>query len=202
MSRFSPPLAVLFLLVVGLFGLASPADAQDAYYARGSIGLSDYTGDAGGDLGIADFFDGDKFDQGPFPFFLSAEAGHQFSSTRSLALGYQFGQYPFAAGPSDDLGTVRHTFYVVGRSTLGDPTWLVIPYLDAGLNLTLAGTSPGVGPSIGGGLSVSLTPRVAMYLETRVHAVLGDEAVDGSGPSGVPFDVLSALPAVGVHVNL
>ena len=202
MPRLCSLLTVLFLLLIGSVGSAQPAEAQSSSYLRGSIGLSDYSGDAGGDLGIADFFDDDKFAQESFPVLLSIEAGRRLSSSRSLALGYQLGQYPFASGSADKLGTVRHTLYIVGRSRLGGPTWLVTPYLDAGLNLAVGGANAGAGPSIGGGLAVSLSPRIAAYLETRLHAVFGDGAVDGSGPRGVPFDVLSALPAAGLQMDL
>lgn len=55
---------------------------------------------------------------------------------------------------------------------------MACPHLDTKLNLTLAGASPGAGPSI------------------------EDEPVGGSAQRSVPFDVLSALPAAGSHVEL
>jgi hypothetical protein len=166
-----------------------------------SMGLSDYTGDAGGGLGFADFFDSAKFNEDTFPFMWAGEAGYRLSPLTSLVLGYQFGQYPFAAGASDRFGTTRHTLQVLGRQRFGDPTWLVRPYADAGLNVTVGGDAVGAGPSLGGGLSASVSDRVAIYVESRFHAVFGDAAVDGAA-NGVPFDVLSALPATGVRIDL
>lgn len=200
-ARIGWALAALLSLGLAPPAVAQSSHSQSTYYVRTSTGLSDYTGDAGGGLGFADFFDSAKFDQEAFPFVWTGEAGYRLSPPTSLVFGYQFGQYPFASGASDRFGTTRHTLQVLGRQRFGDPTWLVRPYADAGLNVTVGGDALGAGPSLGGGLSASINDRVAIYVESRLHFVLGDAAVDGAA-NGVPFDVLSALPATGVRVDL
>ncbi|MFP4227634.1 MAG: hypothetical protein ACLFTE_02270 [Salinivenus sp.] len=205
LSRLVGFLGFAALLVgTGVWPLSLHAQSSPdaSHYVRVGGGLSDYTGDSGGDRGIADFFDAQKFNEGPFPFVITAEAGFRFSSATSAGLGYQGGQYPRANASETALGTDRHTLYAWGRHHFGPPSWLVTPYLDAGLNLTMGGDAVGTGPSVGGGMTVTVAPRVSVYLESRLHVTFGDAAVDGVGPNGVPFDVLSALPATGVRIDI
>ena len=211
----------LLAILVGLIGVVPQAEAQpvragDTFYVKFSGGLSDYAGENSGRLvqdettGIEELFDTRKFTDGEvFPYMLAGEIGYQFSTAWGAAVGYQFGQYPFASGVpfttdgdpttgrGGDLGTVRHTVQLLGRYMVGAEEWTVSPYLDTGINVSLGGYAPGVGPLVGMGLDVSLGGRTSLFFEGRINVTLGDEATDGID-SGDPFDALSALPSLGL----
>ncbi|WP_272501858.1 PKD domain-containing protein [Salinibacter ruber] len=198
----------------------SPAQAQskragDTFYIKLGGGLSDYAGDNDGSLGLdqttefEEFSDTRKFtDRGAFPYVLVGELGYQFSPEFGLGLGYQFGQYPFADGvpltttPSapgqgGDLGQSRHTVQLLARYMVGASGWTFSPYIDAGLNVSLGGLSPGVGHLVGIGVDASVSDRMSLFLEGRLNFTFGDDAVDGIS-TATRADALSALPAVGL----
>lgn len=214
---------ILFLslaFLAGAIGTTSSAEAQpfradDTFYLKFGAGLSDYAGGNDGEVGfeedapdILEFFDTEKFDEGPFPYALSGEFGYQFSPNLGIGLGYQFGQYPFASGrpftvredlpgKGGDLGTIRHTVQLLGRYSVGAKEWIVSPYVDTGLNVSFGGYTTAVGPLAGIGVDVSLSGRTSLFLETRVNATFDDEATDGI-EGDRPFDALSALPSLGL----
>ncbi|WP_263784472.1 PKD domain-containing protein [Salinibacter grassmerensis] len=210
------------LLAAVLFGLAfsPPAQAQskragDTFYIKLGGGLSDYAGDNDGSLGLdqttelREFFDTRKFtERAAFPYVLVGELGYQFSPEFGLGLGYQFGQYPFAdgvpftttssaPGQGGDLGQSRHTVQLLTRYMVGASGLRVSPYVDAGLNLSLGGRSPGIGHLVGIGVDVSLTDRTSLFVESRLNFTFLDDAVDGI-TSETRADALSALPAIGL----
>jgi outer membrane protein OmpA-like peptidoglycan-associated protein len=215
------PVGVIFL--AGLFGvvaLSSSAQAQnkragDTFYVKLGGGLSDYAGESSGRLAqddltdLAEFFDTRKFTAGDkFPYMLSGEMGYQFSPGLGIGLGYQYGQYPFAdgvpftttpgtPGRGGDLGTARHTIQLLTRYMIGASRLTFSPYMDAGINVSLGGLSPGIGHLVGIGVDASVTDRMSLFLEGRLHFTFGDEATDGIA-TGTNADALSALPAVGL----
>ncbi len=201
----------------------SPAQTQskragDTFYIKLGGGLSDYAGDNDGTLSfdqtielteLREFFDTRKFtDRGSFPYVFVGELGYQFSPGFGLGLGYQFGQYPFANGvpftttPSapgqgGDLGQSRHTVQLLARYMVGASVWTFSPYVDAGLNVSLGGFSPGVGHLVGIGVDASVSDRMSLFLEGRLNFTFADDAVDGISTAN-RADALSALPAVGL----
>ena len=210
----------LLTILAGVVGAVVPVEAQpfragNTFYVKFGGGLSDYAGGNNGTLELdnttelEEFFDTRKFTDGEvFPYMLAGEVGYQFSPAWGIGLGYQFGQYPFVSGVpftttdgligrGGDLGTARHTIQLLGRYMIGAKGWIVSPYLDTGVNASFGGLSPGVGPLIGGGLDVSLSGRMSLFLEGRVNITFDDEATDGID-GGDPFDALSALPSIGV----
>lgn len=218
-------LAGLCALLLGSVVGETPVQAQDkrigdTFYLKAGVGLSDYAGDSDGDSDSDDvtdnydfLFDAEKFTDGDvFPYTLSGELGYQISSAFGASLGYRFGQYPFVSGlpltadpntPGEggDLGTVRHTVQLLGRYTLKAEDWTVAPYLDAGLNVSFGGNTPGVGPSIGIGLDVLLSDRTSLFLESRPSLTFDDASVDGLDTQ-TPADALSKLLSAGVTYNL
>ena len=198
----------------------SSADAQskragDTFYIKLGGGLSDYAGENDGTLSLdrttdlREFFDTRKFtDRDAFPYVLVGELGYQFTPGFGVGLGYQFGQYPFADGvpftttPSargegGDLGQARHTVQVLARYMVGATAWTFSPYVDAGLNVSLGGLSPGIGHLVGIGVDASVTDRASLFLEGRLNFTFGDKATDGIA-TATRADALSALPAVGL----
>ena len=213
---------VFFAVLLGI--AVSPSLAQvkekskragDTFYIKLGGGLSDYAGENDGSLGLdqttelREFFDTRKFtERGAFPYVLVGEVGYQFSPGLGLGLGYQFGQYPFADGvpftttPSapgegGDLGQTRHTVQVLARYMVGASAWTFSPYVDAGLNVSLGGSSPGVGHLVGVGVDASVTDRMSLFLEGRLNFTFADDATDGIATQ-TSADALSALPAVGL----
>ena len=216
---------LLTAVLVGL-AFAPPAQAQrpdqaqskragDTFYIKLGGGLSDYAGGNDGTLStdqtteLREFFDTRKFtEREAFPYVLVGELGYQFSPGFGLGLGYQFGQYPFADGvpftttPSapgqgGDLGQSRHTVQLLARYMVGASAWTFSPYVDAGLNVSLGGLSPGVGHLVGIGVDASVSDRVSLFVEGRINFTFADDAVDGI-TSATRADALSALPAVGL----
>jgi len=214
-------LPLLLAFLVGAAGSVRSAEAQpfragDTFYLKFGAGLSDYAGGNDGTAeiidntsDIAEFFDSEKFSEGPFPYSLSGEIGYQFSPALGISLGYQFGQYPFASGVpftvredlggmGGDLGTTRHTVQLLGRYMIGAKGWILSPYLDSGLNVSFGGYTTAVGPVAGVGLDVSLSGRTSLFLEARANFTFDDEATDGIDGDR-PFDALSALPSLGLR---
>ncbi len=201
---------------------AQPGAAQDPFFAKIGVGLSDYTGDfpiqnVGHPLDLQEFSRGSGF-----PFMLSGEFGYQFSPKRALAVGFQGGNYPIAGygGTGDGISdSQRYTLQLLGRYTFGDPGGSVDPYVDGGLNATFGGSSVGYGPSVGAGVNIPLNSSLSVFVESRFNFTLPDDAVDGASdvgstppdaasttndPSGSitgPFDSVNQLLGVGVKID-
>lgn len=206
---------------------AQPFRADDTFYIKFGAGLSDYAGDASGPnfgnntgqdvplldptVDFEDLFDTQKFTDGDvFPYAITAEGGYHFMPALSVGIGYQFGQYPFVSGlpftrpgnpvgvDKGDLGTIRHTVQLMGRYTIKAADWRVAPYFDVGVNASFGGNTPSVGPTVGGGIDVSISGRNSLFLEARFNFTRPDDAIDGVESGDNSFDALSALPVLGI----
>lgn len=143
---------------------------------------------------MGDLFDGDKFAEGDeIPFVLIGE------------FGYQFGRYSCIAPPPAPSGCskggIRHALQVLGRYVFRAEEWRVAPYLDGGINTSLGGDSPSIGPSFRGGFDIVMSEQLSLFVEFRINVTFGDEAIDGLGTK-TPFDAPSALPALGLRFNV
>jgi len=210
---------IFFAVLIGVTA-APPAHAQskragDTFYVKVGGGLSDYAGDNDGTLGISDitdlgeFFDIRKFtERAAFPYVFVGELGYQFPSGLGIGLGYQYGQYPLAdgvpftttpgvPGEGGNLGQTRHTVQVLTRYMVGASGLTFSPYVDAGINVSLGGFSPGIGHVVGLGVDASVTERMSLFLEGHLNFTFGDEATDGIA-TAARADALSALPAIGL----
>lgn len=215
------PLLPLCLVVLSWGVLAAtPAVSQDpspqesraqnprsagSFYVRAGGGLSDYTGEWD-PSGLAALFGSDKFTDGDgFPWTVTGEIGYQMTPRFSAGLAAQVGRFPLVnttrTVDTTRTGPHRVLIQALGRYVLAPPSWAARPYLDAGANLALGGSSVGGGPSVGGGVATDVGSRTSIYAEVRFNLTFGDAAVDGLG-IGTPFDVLSAFPTAGVRVSL
>jgi len=199
------------------------ADVDQGLYGKVGVGLSDYTGDFPiQNRGYAVDFQ-EVIRGSGIPFMFNGELGYQFSPKWALAAGFQGGNYPIVgyAGPVDD--SWRYTPHVLGRYTF-NPKNSVAFYLDLGANVTFGGddppTSTGYGPSLGGGVDISLNDAVSFYVESRFHTTFPDDAIDGSedlgdAPGSVtnktndpkgsisgPFDSVNQLLGFGLKFSL
>ena len=216
-------LCLLILLVSTTRG-SMPANAQplrsgSTFYLEFGAGLSDLAGDDDASPTpdtnglVGDFFDVKKFrDGGAFPYALMTEVGYRVLPELEIGLGYQFGQYPFASGlpltarndlPGEggDLGTARHTFQLVGRYMLRTGEEAASPYFQMGISGTFGGYRIALGPLAGLGVNVILTNRMSLFFETRFNLTFPDKAINGI-EGGEPFDVVSALPLLGVKYTI
>lgn len=221
MSRSSPPprfcasflrIALLAALLAGSI-LSAHAQAQrsGAFYGKVGAGLADYTGDFPAQ-NASHPFDLQEFTRGAgAPVLLAGEIGYQVAPHWAIAAGLQAGNYPivgYGGGASGVEDSYRYTPYLLGRYTIGTPGQGLSPYVDLGINATVGGdrppTSVGVGPSAGAGIAFSLTRSLSLYLESRFHVALPDEAVDGAGRAGAngAFDVVGQLLGAGIKVGL
>ena len=207
--------AVLFGALLPSLAEAQSKRAGDTFYVKLGGGLSDYAGDTRGQPGLDDitnfgeFFDRRKFTDGDvFPYMLAGEVGYHLAPELGIGLGYQFGQYPFSSGipftttpgrpgRGGDLGTTRHTIQLLGRYMVGASGLRFSPYVDAGINVSLGGLSPGIGHVVGLGVDASVTDRMSLFLEGRLNFTFSDEATDGVDTE-TTADALSALPAIGL----
>ncbi len=211
--------AALGLASLLLGAAPSPAqsgDIQNPFFAKLSVGLSDYTGDRpiqnrGYPVDFQEFIRGEGF-----PLMGSSELGYRISPRYSVALGLQVGSYPLAERAIQ--GTLS-TVQLLGRYTFSDFSENIAPYVDGGVNVTLGGVKPGYGPSVGGGVEVPLNSSISFFVESRFNLTLPDEAVDGSknlsdtppsatditdDPKGSitgPFDSVNQLLGVGLKVS-
>ncbi len=210
----------LLILLVGTTWGSLPARAQplrsgDTFYLEFGAGLSDLAGDDDASPTpdtnglVGDFFDVKKFrDGGAFPYVFATEVGYRVLPEVEVGLGYQFGRYPFASGlplttrnglPGEggDLGTARHTIQLVGRYMHRAERWVASPYVHMGVSGTFGGYQTALGPLAGLGVSVAVADRMSLFFETRLNFTFPDRAVNGI-EGGEPFDVVSALPLIGV----
>lgn len=199
---------------------ASPAQAQTAsegevVYLRFGQGTSDFAGAANGGAGFGDFSDSERFtgDEPPYAFVL--EFGYRFSPSLSVGMGYQLGSYYHTEVGGLDAGSrILQTVQLLGRYKPGAQRWIVTPYLDLGVNVSSGIDGMGLGPSVGGGLSVTIDEQLAFFVESRLNLTFPDESAEsgllfdrqGIIPSisrgEVPIDVLTVLPAVGFEFEL
>ncbi len=203
MSKITP---LFFLAVLLPFLVADPARAQssraEAFYVKVGQGVSDYAGSGGGGEGFADFFDSRKFTDDDRQYAFVFEAGYRFSPSLSLGLGYQLGTYYFIdIGPIDQGSKTFQTIQMFGRYKLGARDWTVSPYADLGVNVTPGLEGTGFGPSIGGGLDITVDNQLSLFIESRLNLLFPDEALEGLG-GGIPFDVLTVFPAIGAEFTL
>jgi len=172
-------------------------------------GISDYTGDypaqnVGHPLDFQEFITGSGV-----PFMASVELGYQISPGWAVVAGFQFGNYPIVGYKKPTINdSYRYTPQLLVRYTFRDPDRTVRPYLDLGGNATFGGerfTSTGAGPSVGGGLSISLSRTTAFYVESRFNVTLPDGAIDAAAFSKTgfwgPFDSLNQLLGVGLQIR-
>ena len=197
------------LFAVLLLGGASLAHAQPApddgsFYGKLGGGLADYTGDVPAWRPTNAFTDRSFVQGSGLPVVVVGELGYQFSPRWALALGVQAGNYPIDVYPEIEgiSDSYRYTPQLLGRYTFAGST--VAPYLDLGVNVTFGGdrppTSTGIGPSVGGGLSIQLSETASFYLESRFNLTVPDGAVDGA-PAGGQFDLTNQLLGFGLKVN-
>jgi len=210
-SLFALLLGVLFsgVLCVGP-AQAQPDSFRDALFVKAGAGFSDYTGDF--PAGVTSHpFDFQEFSTGNgAPVLFTGEVGYQYTPKLAFVLGFQGGNFPISGfgGPTIE-DSYRYTPHALARYTFGDPERTISPYVDGGLNLTVGGdnppTSAGFGPSIGGGVNITLNESTSFFVESRFHLTLPDDAIDGSNTSPndpAPFDMANQLLGVGVKINL
>ena len=195
----------VMLLLSGVVGTAQAQHLGNGFYGKLGAGLSGYTGDlAGPRAGAPQELDANVLKH--FPLVAIGEVGYQLSPNWGLALGGQAGSYVSVgdAAPVADSYR-RYTSHLLGRYTFGAPDRRVAFYLDAGLNVTTGGpTRTGVGPSVGGGVDIRASRAVSLYVESRFHTTLPDDAVDGAGhgPEGWSFDTVNQPLGFGLRFSL
>ena len=195
----------VMLLLSGVVGTAQAQHLGNGFYGKLGAGLSGYTGDlAGPRAGAPQELDANVLKH--FPLVAIGEVGYQLSPNWGLALGGQAGSYVSVgdAAPVADSYR-RYTSHLLGRYTFGAPDRRVAFYLDAGLNVTAGGpTRTGVGPSVGGGVDIRASRAVSLYVESRFHTTLPDDAVDGAGhgPEGWSFDTVNQPLGFGLRFSL
>lgn len=193
------------LLLSGVVGTAQAQHLDNGFYGKLGAGLSGYTGDlAGPRAGAPQEFGADAI--GRLPLVAVGELGYQLSPRWGLALGGQAGSYVSVgnAAPATDSYR-RYTSHLLGRYTFGAPDRRVAFYLDAGLNVTAGGpTHTGIGPSVGGGIDIRAGRAVSLYVESRLHATVPDDAVDGRGrgAEGWSFDTVNQPLGFGLRFSL
>jgi len=203
-----------FALAALLAVLAAPVHAQpersgNTFYGKFGAGIADYTGDfpaqnASHPLDLQEFTRGSGV-----PVVVAGEVGYRFSPAWSLALGVQGGNYPivgYGGGPSGITDSYRYTPHLLGRYTFGTPGQRIAPYVDGGISATFGGDTPptslGIGPSLGGGVDILLGRRLSFYVESRFHASLPDDAIDGADRANGAFDTVGQLLGFGLTINL
>ncbi|MEF8817573.1 MAG: PKD domain-containing protein [Salinibacter sp.] len=205
-----PPRGCLILLGVALLCSVGVSAGQAQHlgtgiYGKLGAGLSGYTGDLSGAGEAPRELDANVLKH--FPLTAAGELGYQFSPNWALALGGQAGSYVSVgdAAPATDSYR-RYTSHLLGRYTFGAPSQRVAFYLDAGLNVTVGGpTRTGIGPSVGGGMDIRASRAVSIFVESRLHAVFPDDAVDGTetaGGGGRSFDTVNQPLGIGLKFSL
>lgn len=196
-------------LLLGAFPSTTHAQSRrtgDVFYGKLGGGISDYTGDF--PVGTTTYpLDFQEFSEGSgHPFVVAGEIGYQFSQKWAFALGVQAGNYPIVgyAGIGGISDAFRFAPQLLARYTFGRPSQTVAPYVDLGVNATFGGdsppTSPGFGPTVGGGVDILLKRRASFFVETRFNATFPDDAVDGAGTKA-PFDLTGQLISFGLKVR-
>ena len=198
--------ALLFAFTVDTSD-AQTKRAGDTFYFKAGVGIADYAGEASPTSGFGDLFDSEKFDEDGFPFAFNGELGYQFNPNFALGLGYQYGNYAFAAGQarpgidSEGISTVS----LVTRLTMGAKSWTIAPYMDLGGNVSFGGQDTAFGPTAAGGFDIVVSNHLSLYLEARTHLTSANEDVDGfdtsTGTIGGSFDALSMIPGLGIKYN-
>lgn len=213
--------SVLLLVTVGT-ALAQNLRPEQTLYVKPYLGFSNYLGD--NDATPFDFDDwgvDDKF----IPYAAALEVGYQ--ATRNLGIGaaYQVADYPsILRGDADVDGTQRrvlgdytrrHTAQLLLRYTFATTTARIAPFVEAGVQGTVAYADfdgdelTGFGPLVGAGLDILLHDRMSLFVEGISNVNFGDLAVDGAGDDVdadvqvdrfASFDVLSSI-GVGLKLN-
>ncbi|WP_263786830.1 hypothetical protein [Salinibacter grassmerensis] len=173
-------------------------------------GISDYTGDypaqnVGHPLDLQEFITGSGA-----PLMASVELGYQVSPGWAVVAGFQVGNYPIVGYKKPTINdSHRYTPQLLIRHTFRNPERTVRPYIDVGGNVTFGGerfTSMGAGPSVGGGINISLGRTASFYIESRLNTTFPDGAIDAAefSDTGVwgSFDSLNQLLGVGIQLQL
>lgn len=193
------------LLLSGVVCTAQAQHLDSGFYGKLGAGLSGYTGDlAGQRAGAPQGFGPNALSH--LPLVAVGELGYQLSPRWGLALGGQAGSYVSVGNVAPATDSYRrYTSHLLGRYTFGAPDRRVALYVDAGLNVTAGGpTHTGVGPSVGGGIDIRASRAVSLYVESRLHATVPDDAVDGMGRGGEgwSFDTVNQPLGFGLRVSL
>ena len=178
------------------------------------IGASDYTGDYPAQ-NVGHPFDLQEFTRGSgVPVLFTFELGYQPTAHWAIVLAFQTGNYPIVGygGSNNTTDSYRYTPQLLGRYTFRSVDKTVRPYVDVGGNITFGGESlmgVGYGPSFGGGVSISFSSTVAMYVESRFNLTFPDDAIDGFASDGGgidgsilnPVDSVNQLLGVGLRID-
>lgn len=217
MCRLLPLLVIVTLPVLG----AQPTSAQptrtaDTFYLRFGQGTSDRSGAAGTRTRLGDLWDAEKLDGDNLRYAFVLETGYRFSPSLSFGVGYQLGSY-FHDGDLNRRGVGSeslHSVQMLARYKVGARDWVVSPYLDLGVNASTGLGRVGLGPTVGGGLSVAVDNQLTLFLESRFNLAYPNQtnevdfpfsirgAVAAVKEKTVPVDVLAALPAIGLEFEL
>lgn len=224
-------LTPLFAGLVALLLFPDWAQAQvrpeGTLFIKPRIGVASHFGDT--EKSPFNFnFDNWKVD-GKIPFSLAGELGYQFTPGVSLALGYQYADYPliWRYGPevppnAEDDDSKRMTAQLLLRLKAGGATARVAPFLTLGGNVSFGGNDgpaapapPGIlesetafGPVVGAGLDIVLNDRTSFVFEWISNFTFPDKAIDGREESIIgdedssfaPFDMLNSL-SLGLQFN-
>lgn len=163
-------------LVCGLFFfVASSALAQRAlraeqtFFIKPQIGLSHYHGDLNESLdpGFSGDVDG-------FPISGGLEFGYQITTRFSLSGATNIAVYPKVS--DGDIWTHQ----LLARWTFMAGTAPIAPFIQFGLHGTDA-TDVSIGPALGLGLDIALSPKAFLMLEAKTNFAVPDDAFDGIG---------------------
>lgn len=180
------------LLLLAVPVLAQVAPPERAFYVVPRVGLSHYVGDLDAD---ADF---DAWRDGGVPFYAGLEVGRQVRPWLAFGVSAGVMNLPTAAGPDVPAGypglppgragfsarRLAYPFAVVARLQAAQR---VAPYVEAGVGGALAtfrrtsgteATGLALGPQIGAGVDVRLSPHVALTLGVSGLFAFPDHVLD------------------------
>lgn len=209
-------LLVLLPLLVVQSASAQPTRTADTFYLRFGQGASDRSGAAGTRTRLGDLWNAERLNGENLQYAFILEGGYRFSPSLSFGVGYQLGSYLHEADVSRRRGGSEslHTVQVLARYKIGARSWVVSPYVDVGINASSGLGRVGVGPTVGGGLSVAVDNQLTLFLESRFNLAYPNQTNDVDFPFSVngavaaveekttPFDVLAVLPALGLEFEL
>ncbi len=195
-------LPVLFVLLVARGTQAQPTRTTDLLYLRFGQGASEFAGNVG--TGATPTAVSGAGALTKTQYAPSVELGYRFSSALSLGLGYQIGTN-LSGIESETMQAVE----LLARYKGGARDWIVAPYLDLGINASTGRDRLRYGPSVGGGLDITVDRRLSFFAESRLHFAVPatvpffpTEAADAyEAAAGVPLDVLT-VTSVGAEFVL
>jgi len=190
MSRVLPLLFALVLPVLGTQqATAQPTRLGDTFYLRFGQGTSDLSGATGGGSRSGRLWDPEKVNGENVQYAFILESGYRFSPSLSFGVGYQFSSYYHEAGFSRrGVGNESlHTIQVLTRYKMGGRRWLVSPYIDLGANVSVGTERLAGGPTLGGGLSVTVDNQLSFFVESRYNLAYPNQTSD----TGFPLSIQS-----------